>query len=115
MKSEAVFFVSISRPPWRLRQIVAVATVIQRGSRAFMAKVTGLGGAFVRAADPKVLYAWYEEHLGVSSPYGSSFPKETQRAYIAVAFFPRASKYFPVAQPAMLNFQVHDLMECWRN
>jgi predicted enzyme related to lactoylglutathione lyase len=69
-----------------------------------------LGGAFVRATDPKALYAWYEEHLGVSSPVGCfSFPRETQRASIAVAFFPKTSDYFPVSQPAMLNFQVDDL------
>jgi predicted enzyme related to lactoylglutathione lyase len=75
-----------------------------------MAKVTGLGGAFLRAADPKALYAWYEEHLGVSSPHGSFvFSKETQRADIAVAFFPKSSDYFPISQPAMLNFQVDDL------
>ncbi len=72
-----------------------------------MAKVTGLGGAFVRAADPKALYAWYEKHLGVSSPCGRFlFPKQTQRAYIAVGFFPKSSDYFPVSQPAMLNFQL---------
>jgi hypothetical protein len=28
---------------------------------------------------------------------------------MAVAFFPRSSKYFPVWQPAVLNFQVGDL------
>jgi predicted enzyme related to lactoylglutathione lyase len=75
-----------------------------------MARVTGLGGAFVRAVDPKALYAWYEEHLGIPSAEGSfSFSRETQRASIAVAFFPRTSEYFPVSQPAMLNFQVDDL------
>jgi predicted enzyme related to lactoylglutathione lyase len=75
-----------------------------------VAKITGFGGAFVRAEDPKALYAWYEKHLGVGSPNGSfSFPAETQRAKIAVAFFPKSSKYFPVSQPAMLNFQVDDL------
>jgi len=75
-----------------------------------MAKVTGLGGAFLRANDPKALYAWYEKHLGISNPVGSFvFSKETQRADIAVAFFPRSSDYFPVSQPAMLNFQVDDL------
>jgi predicted enzyme related to lactoylglutathione lyase len=26
-----------------------------------------------------------------------------------VAFFPKSSSYFPVTQPAMLNFQVDDL------
>jgi hypothetical protein len=75
-----------------------------------MARVTGLGGAFLRAADPKALYAWYEEHLGIPSAAGSFwFPRETQRAYIAIAFFPKSSQYFPVSQAAMLNFQVDDL------
>jgi predicted enzyme related to lactoylglutathione lyase len=75
-----------------------------------MAKVTGLGGAFLRASDPKALYAWYEQHLGISvSEGGFTFPQETQRAVIAVAFFPKSSDYFPVSQPAMLNFQVDDL------
>ena len=78
--------------------------------RANMAKVTGFGGAFVRANDPKALYAWYAKHLGVDVTQGCFiFPKETQRAKIAVAFFPRESDYFPVEQPAMLNFQVDDL------
>jgi predicted enzyme related to lactoylglutathione lyase len=75
-----------------------------------MARVTGLGGAFLRAADPKALYAWYEKHLGIGSSDGCfSFSRETQRAYIAVAFFPKSSNYFPESQPAMLNFQVDDL------
>ena len=75
-----------------------------------MAKVTGLGGAFLRADDPPALYAWYERHLGLGSSVGCFlFPADAQRAYIAVSFFPRASDYFPVSQPAMLNFQVDDL------
>ena len=75
-----------------------------------MAKVTGLGGAFLRAEDPKALYAWYEQYLGIPSPNGSFvFSRETQRADIAVAFFAKSSAYFPVSQPAMLNFQVDDL------
>ena len=54
-----------------------------------MAGVTGLGGAFVRADNPEALYAWYEKHLGISRPHGSFLlAYETQRAYIAVAFFP---------------------------
>ena len=75
-----------------------------------MAGVTGLGGAFARADNPEALYAGYEKDLGISSPHGSFlFAHETQRAYIAVAFFPRSSSDFPVSQPAMLNFQVDDL------
>jgi predicted enzyme related to lactoylglutathione lyase len=75
-----------------------------------MAKITGLGGAFVRVDDPKALYAWYEKHLGIGhSEGGFSFPASGQRAYIAVAFFTRTSQYFPVRQPAMLNFLVDEL------
>jgi predicted enzyme related to lactoylglutathione lyase len=34
------------------------------------------------------------------------FPEESPRGRIAMAFFSRKSDYFPVSQPAMLNFQV---------
>src|SRR5437764_8678198 len=75
-----------------------------------MAQVTGFGGAFLRSDDPQSLYTWYEQHLGISSRDGFfAFQGEAQRAYIAVAFFPRTSDYFPLSQPAMLNFQVDDL------
>jgi predicted enzyme related to lactoylglutathione lyase len=75
-----------------------------------MAKVTGFGGAFLRADNPKELYAWYAQHLGISNTGGGfHFPAESQRGKAVVAFFPRSSAYFPVAQPAMLNFQVDDL------
>jgi hypothetical protein len=64
----------------------------------------------VRADNPEALYAWYEKHLGISSPHGAFlFAHETQRACVAAAFFPRSSEYFPVSQPAMLNFRVDDL------
>lgn len=70
----------------------------------------GFGGAFLRVDDPKSLYSWYEQHLGISSRAGCfTFEAATQRAKIAVAFFPRTSDYFPASQPAMLNFQVDDL------
>ena len=53
-----------------------------------MALVTGFGGAFVRAKDPKALYAWYEQHLGITSSKGFfAFPASTQRAEIVFAFF----------------------------
>ncbi len=75
-----------------------------------MAEVTGFGGAFLRADNPQALYSWYERHLGIRCRGGCfSFGKDSQRADIAVAFFPRSSEYFPASQPAMLNFQVDDL------
>jgi predicted enzyme related to lactoylglutathione lyase len=75
-----------------------------------MPKILGLGGAFLRAEDPQALYAWYEKHLGLASANGSIIlPAESHRAFIVTAFFPRNSDYFPISQPAMLNFQVDDL------
>lgn len=75
-----------------------------------MAKVTGLGGAFLRANDPKALYAWYEANLGVSAQGGFiMFPHEEMRAYSLVSFFKKSSDYFPTAQQGMLNLQVDDL------
>ena len=75
-----------------------------------MAKVTGLGGAFLRADNPEALYSWYEKHLGISVSDGCfMFPSSAQRGRIVVAFFPRSSEYFPTSQLAMLNFQVDDL------
>lgn len=75
-----------------------------------MAQVTGMGGAFLRSADPKALYAWYEQHLGLQRQHGCFvFPPSGQRADMTVAFFPTGSDYFPPSQPAMLNFQVDDL------
>lgn len=75
-----------------------------------MAKVTGVGGAFLRASDPEALYRWYEEHLGLQRSNGCFvFEPETQHAAIAVSFFKKASDYFPPTQPAMLNFHVDDL------
>lgn len=75
-----------------------------------MAAITGFGGAFVRAKNPKALYEWYERHLGLVRSQGTfMFPAATQRAKIAVTFFGQDDAYFPLTQPAMINFQVDDL------
>jgi predicted enzyme related to lactoylglutathione lyase len=75
-----------------------------------MASVTGFGGAFVRAKDPKILYEWYEQHLGLTKSEGCfTFPAAKQRAKIVFAFFKQEDAYFPTAQKAMINLQVDDL------
>jgi predicted enzyme related to lactoylglutathione lyase len=71
-----------------------------------------VGGAFLKAKDPKALYQWYERHLGVKQQeYGSfAFPKEEVTSDTALAFFPQNSTYFGEgAQQAMLNLRVDDL------
>ena len=38
-----------------------------------MARVTGIGGIFLRAHDPKSLAAWYTQNLGIQlSEYGGA-------------------------------------------
>ena len=33
----------------------------------FVKRVTGIGGIFFKAKDPKALYDWYRQHLGIES------------------------------------------------
>lgn len=76
-----------------------------------MPSITGFGGIFLRADDPKALYQWYERHLGlVKSEGGSfSFPVPTQHPEVVFSFFKQDNAYFPPAQKAMINLQVDDL------
>jgi predicted enzyme related to lactoylglutathione lyase len=78
-----------------------------------MARVTGIGGVFLKARDPKALSAWYAEHLGIQlADYGgASFlwsdevPATTGQT--AWMLFPETSKHFPGS--AMINYRVDDL------
>jgi predicted enzyme related to lactoylglutathione lyase len=75
-----------------------------------MPQATGIGGVFLRARDPKALYAWYEKHLGLPGAHGFfQIPAENQRASMTLTFFAEKDPYFPATQPAMINFQVDDL------
>jgi predicted enzyme related to lactoylglutathione lyase len=75
-----------------------------------MGSITGFGGIFLRANDPKALYQWYEQHLGLVKSEGSyAFPAPTQHAQVVFALFKQDNDYFPVEQKAMINLQVDDL------
>jgi hypothetical protein len=67
-----------------------------------MPSITGFGGIFLRADDPKALYQWYEQHLGLVKSEGAfAFPAPTQRAQVIFALFKQDSAYFPPAQKAI--------------
>ena len=73
-----------------------------------------LGGVFLRAKDPKALYLWYQQHLGLEQTKGAfAFPAPVQTsgqpAQVICSLFTHEAAYFPTAQPAMLNLQVDDL------
>ena len=85
-----------------------------------MARVTGIGGIFLRAHDPKALSAWYAKHLGITlSKYGGAtflwsdeVPPTTGSTTWSV--FPIDSSYFGPGTPTgpqsvMINYRVDDL------
>jgi catechol 2,3-dioxygenase-like lactoylglutathione lyase family enzyme len=81
-----------------------------------MAKVTGVGGIFLRTADPKATARWYAEHLGItlSDFNGASFhwkdevPEGT--GMTAWSAFPMDTGYFgDSSQPFMVNYRVDDM------
>jgi predicted enzyme related to lactoylglutathione lyase len=75
-----------------------------------MASITGFGGIFLRSDDPKALYAWYEQHLGLVKSGGAyGYPAPTQHPQVVFAFFKPDNAYFPPTQKAMVNLQVDDL------
>jgi predicted enzyme related to lactoylglutathione lyase len=69
-------------------------------------RVTGIGGLFFRAHDPKALTKWYEEHLGITAN-----PAWQQEAGpTAFTPFPETTKYFgDLEKHWMVNFRVGDL------
>jgi glyoxylase I family protein len=77
-----------------------------------MEKVTGIGGFFFRAKDPKALALWYQQHLGISPiPTGAGeTPWQQEAGVTAFAPFKETSDYFGDPQKVwMLNFRVRDL------
>jgi predicted enzyme related to lactoylglutathione lyase len=77
-----------------------------------MEKVTGIGGLFFRARDPKALGLWYQQHLGISlTPTSDEHSVWQQEAGPTVfAPFEESSDYFGDAHKVwMVNFRVRDL------
>jgi predicted enzyme related to lactoylglutathione lyase len=82
-----------------------------------MARVTGIGGIFLKARDPQALAAWYSRHLGVelsAGHFGKNFlwtdevPATT--GMTVWSLFPADSSYFGAGlQTAMVNYRVDDL------
>jgi predicted enzyme related to lactoylglutathione lyase len=85
-----------------------------------MARVTGIGGIFLRAHDPKALGAWYAKHLGIKLTewggakflWSDEVPPTTGST--AWSLFPVNTPYFGPGTPtgpqsAMVNYRVDDL------
>ncbi len=77
-----------------------------------MEKVTGIGGLFFRAHDPKALGLWYQQHLGISLTPTSEQDSVWQQEAGPTVFAPfkETTNYF--GDPSkfwMVNFRVRDL------
>ena len=82
-----------------------------------MEKVTGIGGVFFKARDPKALGEWYKTHLGIDvQPWGGAAfdwngPDNPDGVgTTAWSLFAQTSDHFaPSTAPFMINYRVHDL------
>jgi predicted enzyme related to lactoylglutathione lyase len=81
-----------------------------------MARVTGIGGVFLRSRDPQALAAWYAQHLGLhlnewggaNFPWSDEVPPSTGST--AWSVFPAETKYFGAGSKLyMINYRVDDL------
>jgi predicted enzyme related to lactoylglutathione lyase len=80
-----------------------------------MARVTGIGGVFIRAKDREALKQWYATHLDVDAgQYGKTFEWGTPQpgadpGCTVWSLFTQESDYFPATQAVMINYRVADL------
>ena len=78
-----------------------------------MARITGLGGIFFKASDPKALAAWYRDTLGFPiEDWGGAMLKSDNGGPGFAVWSPFAADttYFaPSDKPYMINFAVDDL------
>ena len=73
-----------------------------------MERVIGIGGYFMRAADPAALGAWYRDCLGLDADENGLWRQEAGLTVFAT--FESETDYFGSrTQQAMLNFRVRDL------
>ena len=81
-----------------------------------MRRVTGIGGIFFKAKDPKALAAWYATHLGMKvEPWGGvafRWTEDNPHASGTTTWSPfkESTTYFaPSASSFMINYRVEDL------
>ena len=73
-----------------------------------MERVLGIGGYFMRAADPAALSAWYRDCLGLDADEHGLWPQEAGPTVFAT--FESETDYFGSrSQQTMLNFRVRDV------
>ena len=77
-----------------------------------MARVTGLGGIFVKVADQEATGKWYRKILGVGGDWGAMFPfkNDDPEGFSLLSSFKQDSDYFgPSDKEFMINLRVDDI------
>lgn len=82
-----------------------------------MKRVTGIGGIFFTAKDPKALRAWYQRHLGIDVQDwgGAAFTwaddegNPTTGTTIWSVGAAEGNQFAPSKSPFMINYRVEDL------
>lgn len=79
-------------------------------------RITGIGGIFFKANDPKTLKDWYADKLNLEiDEYGTNFEwregiDSTKYGFTQWSIFKENTKYFlPSDKQFMINYRVHDL------
>jgi len=93
------------------------ATVRRRRAGLPRRRVTGLGGIFFKARDPRRLTAWYRDHLGIAAGEDGAvvfrwrdLENRESVGTTVWAPFEEDTKYFePSRAPFMINYRVADL------
>lgn len=78
-----------------------------------MARITGIGGIFIKSSDPKALSAWYKEKLGLEiESWGGALINRSEQSPARAVWSPfdSGTKYFaPSTRDVMIDFAVDDL------
>jgi catechol 2,3-dioxygenase-like lactoylglutathione lyase family enzyme len=102
---------------------LAAATTTREADRSVpttaenqMERVSGIGGVFFKARDPKIMAAWYRDHLGIQNKGGHAdflWREKDNPEHIghtAWALFPTNTSYFGSSTaPMMINYRVANL------
>jgi catechol 2,3-dioxygenase-like lactoylglutathione lyase family enzyme len=79
---------------------------------AAMAKITGIGGVFFKAADLEATKAWYRDVLGLDGEWGANliYRDAGPEAFAVFSPFKADTDYFdPSPHAVMINLRVDDL------
>ena len=78
-----------------------------------MARITGIGGVFIKSPNPKALSAWYRDKLGMAvEDWGGALLKQSPQSPHSATWSPfeQGTQYFaPSTRDVMINFAVDDL------